>query len=312
MPPQDVVEILKAKYGYSTYLAEAIWNSLGSSALTFAESERQQVLKSIRVNTLKTDANTLLSRLEYKGFKLKKAEWTKTGYWVLKEPARPTLGSTEEYLCGHYFIQSLASIYTVEALNPRPGETVLDMAAGPGGKTTHISQLMDNTGTVVAVEPKRDRVAALRSNISRMGCENTVVLQTDGRNVPELDVKFDRILVDAPCTGTGLISLYPSLKTRVTHEDVEALTALQSGLLEAATNVLKKGGELVYSTCSILPQEGEQVVTRASDADLKIVPLTLPLATDEKYSTTPLDGAVRFYHHTTSTEGFFVCKMRKE
>lgn len=292
-------------YGYSGFFAQKLAEQLGQDALKLAEASRRPETKAIRVNTLKTTHEGLVERLQKKGFGLKKIGWLRNGYWVVSQPKTPKLGATHEYLFGHYFLQSPPSMFAVEALDPRPGETVLDLAAGAGGKTTYISQLMENRGTLVAIEPKREKVAALRSNVSRLGCINTVILQMDGRDVTSLGIQFDRVLLDAPCTSSGLVARYPWLKTRIAPEDVEELSALQLELLEAAYSVLKRGGVLVYSTCSYFREEGEQVVEKLFEKGAEPLGLSPPAGgAKTKY--------VRFYTHIHGTEGFFVCRLTKK
>lgn len=305
MPAESVSSRLVELYGYSRFFAEKLAGELGEEAITLAEASEKPLKKAIRVNTLKTTHEELLRRLEGKGFRLEKIGWLKNGYWVVGEPKSPTLGSTHEYLFGHYFLQSPASMYAVEALDPKPGETILDLAAGAGGKATYISQLMGNRGTLVAVEPKREKVAALRSNVSRMGCMNTIILQMDGRNIASLHLEFDRVLLDAPCTSSGLVARYRWLKSRITPEDVAELSSLQRELLDAAYAVLKKGGTLVYSTCSYFREEGEEVVESLIERGAEPLPLKHPGNGGES-------RWVRFYTHTHGTEGFFVCRLTKE
>jgi 25S rRNA (cytosine2870-C5)-methyltransferase len=122
------------------------------------------------------------------------------------------IGATPEYLAGHYILQSASSLLPVIALDPQPKERILDMAAAPGGKTTHISQLMQNTGVIFAVDKSRDRGRSLLANIHRLGCHNIIVGAEDGRDFPKVMAGFDRVLLDAPCSGTGVISKDPAAK----------------------------------------------------------------------------------------------------
>jgi NOL1/NOP2/sun family putative RNA methylase len=301
---EQVVARLVESYGYSPFFAEKLVGVLGEEALSAAEASEKPLRKAIRVNTLKTTHRELVQRLGGKGFQLSRIPWLRNGYWVQAEPDTPPLGATHEYLFGYYFVQSPPSMYAVEALDPRPGETVLDLAAGAGGKATYISQLMENRGVLVAVEPKRGKVAALRSNVSRMGCTNTVILQMDGRSLPSLGMVFDRVLLDAPCTSSGVVSRHPALKLRVSAKDVAEQQNLQVALLEAAYRALKVGGVLVYSTCSYFREEGEEVVGRLVDRGASLTPLGSPSETVSK-------KWVRFYPHMHGTEGFFVCRVTK-
>ncbi|MEM0271051.1 MAG: RsmB/NOP family class I SAM-dependent RNA methyltransferase [Thermoprotei archaeon] len=304
MSREQIVTRLVESYGYNRFFAERLVEDLGGDALLAAESAESLSKKAIRVNTLKTTHEQLAHRLASKGFILKRIPWLTHGYWVEQEPNTYKLGATHEYLFGHYFLQSPPSMYTVEVLDPQPGEIVLDLAAGAGGKTTYISQLMKNSGIVVAVEPKRSKVAALRSNVSRMGCANTVVLQMDGRSTPSLGLVFDRVLLDAPCTSSGVVAKHPKLKQRISTKDVAEQQTLQLALLDAAYKVLKPGGVLVYSTCSYFREEGEEVIGRLIHRGASVTPINPPGETQSK-------EWVRFYPHIHGTEAFFVCKITK-
>lgn len=130
------------------------------------------------------------------------------------------LGATTEYLAGFYMIQSAASMLPVQILDPQPGDYVLDMSAAPGGKTTHIGQLLKNQGLIVANDLKKERLISLNYNIQRMGLKNVIITNYDGRKFPESLMNFDKILLDAPCTGLGVISRDPTIKTTRTLRDI--------------------------------------------------------------------------------------------
>jgi NOL1/NOP2/sun family putative RNA methylase len=310
---ENVERRLVDHYGYNPYFANRMYSLLGDEALDLAEADLKPVRKAIRINRLKADPDSILRRLEKKGFTLERINWVSDGYWVNGGPPSPRLGATDEYLLGYYYIQSPVSIFIAEYLNPKPGEVVLDLAAGPGGKTTYVSQLMENSGGIVAVEPKRDRVSALRSNVSRMACENVVVLQTDGRWVSSLGLTFDRVLLDAPCTASGLVSNHPKLKKRINAEDVGSQSLLQRSLAEVGFSVLRRGGTMVYSTCSLLPEEGEDIVRGLVNKEGAVIQFAAETRQGEYRLREGFDckGAIRFYHHVHDTEGFFVCKMLK-
>lgn len=127
------------------------------------------------------------------------------------------IGATPEYLAGHYILQSASSFLPVIALAPQPNEKILDMAAAPGGKTSYIAQLMKNTGILVANDLKKERLKSLNANLHRLGIHNTVVVNYDGRKLPKIYTKFDRVLLDAPCSGIGVISRDPSIKVQKTR-----------------------------------------------------------------------------------------------
>ena len=187
----------------------------------------------IRTNTLKTRRRELAQALINRGATVEPvAKWTPLGLQVFESPV--PIGATPEYMAGHYILQSASSLLPVMALGARPKERILDMAAAPGGKTTHIAADMQNTGCLFANDPSKERARALVANIHRMGVKNTVVCAYDGKEFPKVVGGFDRVLLDAPCSGTGVISKDPSVKTSKSDDDLKRLTHLQKELLLAA------------------------------------------------------------------------------
>lgn len=268
--------------------------------------------QAIRVNTLRAYKDELLERLMKKGVRLEEVPWTRNGYTVKKAPF--SMGATTEYLLGYYFIQDPTSMHACEVLEPREGEVVLDMAAAPGGKTTYLAQLMGNRGAVVALEVNRERMKSLRSNVSRMGVENVIAVRMNALDAGELGIKFDRVLLDAPCTGTGTVFKNPEAKNKG-EGDVEKCTAAQRGLIETAAAVLKKRGVMVYCTCSLLPEENEFMVAQAVKElgfKLEALPFGEPaMANAYGRRLNEICKARRFYPRLHNTQGFFIAKMIK-
>lgn len=277
------------------------------------------LIKSIRCNTLRVDCNYLEERMKNKGFVMEKISWLNHGYKLLKAPLKPSLGSTMEYLLGFYRIQGLASMVPAYVLNPNESDIVLDMAAAPGGKTTQLSQLMNNKGLIVAVEKRRDRVKSLISNINRLGAENVLIVRTDVRNLVKMKTRFSKILLDAPCSGEGLIQKDPVRKFKTKVDDLKEFALLQLGLINTAYDLLGEKGRLVYSTCSVAPEEDELIVNFAVDQlGLKVVKITnFPASNgyieygNVKFNES-LKHCLRFFPHIHGTEGFFVCLLEKE
>jgi NOL1/NOP2/sun family putative RNA methylase len=246
--------------------------------------------QSIRVNTLKNSDKELIVRLEKKGIKLSKISWLEHGYDVIKSPFN--LVSSSEYLQGFFFIQEKASQLPVKILNPQPGELVLDCCAAPGAKTTQIAQYMQNKGRILALDMKKERMFALKNNIERCGVKNTIIYNYDARESEELGTKFDKILVDAPCSGNFVQEKEWFRKRNL--EDIQQNTKKQKSILKSALNCLKTNGILVYSTCSLETEEDEDIVSWALDNfDIS------------------LDGATKLWPHRTQTQGFFVAKFVK-
>jgi NOL1/NOP2/sun family putative RNA methylase len=228
-------------------------------------------------------------------------------------------GSLFEHMLGLFYVQGVPSMTVTRVLDPRPDETIMDLAAAPGGKTTHIAQVMNNTGLVVSVEQDRLRINSLRGNVLRCGVENAWVLRGDARKLEQLGISADRVLLDAPCSGEGLIPLDPSRKTSRSMADIRYCAGRQDEMLESAANVLHDGGTLVYSTCSIAPEENEYVIDDflKRHSEMKIVPIELKFGIPAYVRpfgvqlNPDLEMARRFLPHKTSTEGFFICRMVK-
>ncbi|KAH8047058.1 rRNA (cytosine-C5-)-methyltransferase [Aureococcus anophagefferens] len=245
------------------------------------------------------------------------AAWSKVALKITESSV--PVGATPEYLAGHYMLQSAASQCPVLALGPEPGERVLELAAAPGGKSSYCAQLMKNSGTLVCNDLKKERHKATVANLHRLGVSNAVVCCHDGRAFPGVMGGFDRVLLDAPCTGLGVISRDQSIKGTRTLEDGKKLAHLQKELILAAIDSVddKKAGVVVYSTCSVAVLENEDVVQYADKRNVKLVDAGLPFACDafvrcgQKRYHPSMALARRFYPHTHNMDGFFVAKLQK-
>lgn len=267
---------------------------------------------SIRANTLKMPEKELMKRLTDEKINLEKIPFTDLGYWA---DAKFSIGATPEYLQGYYYMQEAAAQLPVQILQPKPGETVLDMAAAPGGKTTQIAQYMKNKGVIIALDNRKDRLNALKNNIERLGVANVIVYDLDARHTPQLKMEFDRILLDAPCSGNFITD--PKWSEKRTVAGFKERSALQKEMLRSAVSVLKKDGTLVYSTCSMEPEENELVM----DWALKNLPVKLEqVDTIGDPGLTEIFGQKlnpeiskcrRLWPNKTGTQGFFISKMRR-
>lgn len=232
----------------------------------------------------------------------------------------PRLGHTLEHLLGLFYIQAQAPMLAVAALLPEPGQRVLDLCAAPGGKTTHIAACMDNRGLLVANEPQRRRLPALVGHLERCGVAPAVVLQHPGQELARhFHNVFDRVLVDAPCSGDGVLRKNAAMLNYWSPADARNLAQTQIGLLRAAFHMLRPGGELVYSTCSLSTEENEDVLLgllrRYADQvqflpvpHVDLPPLPPPLAGDYP---SELARCARIWPHLHDTEGAFVARLRK-
>jgi NOL1/NOP2/sun family putative RNA methylase len=300
---------LAKKYGYDEWLVARFLQYV-PDVEQFLEKMERQPSQYIRVNTLKTSKDDLVRRLKAKGFALSGTDLDE----VLKvEKAPLATGATTEYLLGHYYIQDLSSCMAVEALGVREGESVLDMAAAPGGKTTHIAQRMGNTGFIVALEPSEKRTRSMVFNMDRLGVINACIRKIDGLRARELGT-FDRVLLDAPCSCEGVIAKDPKRKTSHAPEDVDYCSSRQEKMLEAAISVVRPGGTVVYSTCSFAPEENEIIVDKmVRRFGVKVEPLKHGSEGLASFGGTEFDRSVRnarrFYPHLHDTTGFFVARM---
>ncbi|PFX23486.1 putative ribosomal RNA methyltransferase NOP2 [Stylophora pistillata] len=241
----------------------------------FLEANEVQRPITIRTNTLKSRRRDLAQALINRGVNLDPiGKWSKVGL-VVYDSSVP-IGATPEYLAGHYMLQGASSMLPVMALAPQEKERILDMCAAPGGKATYIASLLKNTGLVVANDAKKERTKALVANIHRLGISNTLVCNYDGRAFPKVMAGFDRVLLDAPCSGTGVISKDQSVKINKTEKDIQRCSHIQKELILSAIDATdaksSSGGYIVYSTCSVLVEENEAVVDYAlSKRHVKLV-----------------------------------------
>ncbi|MFX1514384.1 MAG: RsmB/NOP family class I SAM-dependent RNA methyltransferase, partial [Promethearchaeota archaeon] len=305
------------KLGYSTATVER-WMVLFGEDFTkkLIESYEKGIPRAIRVNTLSTSNEKLKQQLSIKGFELEDCSLVPNGFWVHKTLF--PLGATTEYLLGYYTIQGIASQLPALALDPQPDEKVLDMAAAPGMKATQIAAMMKNEGTLVCLDWNQRRIRALQFNMGRLKVRNQIIIRMDSKKVDQLGIKFDKILLDAPCTGSGIIFKDRSWKKSHSIQDIEHMANVQKKLLAAGLQVLKKGGRLVYSTCSLEFEENEEIISFFLDSGQVIVEkLKLggkPGLTQfgSKELNKELHECQRFFPHITNTEGFFICSLLKK
>lgn len=267
--------------------------------------------QAIRVNNSNSKGKNLVQRLAGLGVQLEKIPFLQSGYWVAE--SKVSAGATAEYLLGLYSIQEAAAQIPVTLFTDLGGKKVLDIAAAPGGKTVQLADIMDNTGAVVALDVDKRRITALENHLERCHVANTVVYILDGRRAQLLGIKFNRVLVDAPCSGN--FTTDENWFKHRTIKDIERNSAVQRELLTKAVEVLSDNGELVYSTCSLEPEEDELNVDwaiRALDLEIQEVDC-IGQAGLTKVFGKQLDPTVAKSRRLwpDQTQGFFVCKFKK-
>ncbi|XP_065092861.1 uncharacterized protein LOC135713648 [Ochlerotatus camptorhynchus] len=309
-------------YSYNEFFMQLLMKLFSpNELLEFLESSEVQRPLTIRSNSLKTRRRDLAQSLINRGVNLDPiGKWSKEGLVVYT--SQVPLGATPEYLAGHYMIQGASSMLPVIALGPEENERILDLCAAPGGKSSHVAALMKNTGVLFANDVNKDRLQAVVGNFHRLGIQNAIVTSIDGTKYRDVMTGFDRVLLDAPCTGSGVISKDPSVKTTKSEVDIQRCYNLQRKLLLTAIDCLsansETGGYLVYSTCSILPQENEWVVDYAiRKRNVRLVSTGLDFGNEgfvnfagQKYHPS-MKLTRRFYPHTYNMDGFFVAKLQK-
>ncbi|MEF9677306.1 16S rRNA (cytosine(1407)-C(5))-methyltransferase RsmF [Pectobacterium aroidearum] len=286
------------------------------SMADFIAACQRPLRRSIRVNTLKISVEAFLRLVQPYGWQLEPIPWCQEGFWLLNaEEENMRLGNTLEHLSGLFYIQEASSMLPVSALFHRNEalETVLDVAAAPGSKTTQIAARLDNKGAIVANEYSASRVKVLHANISRCGVSNTAMTHFDGRvfgaALPEY---FDAILLDAPCSGEGVVRKDPAAMSHWSRESITEIAATQRDLILSAFHALKPGGVMIYSTCTLNKQENQQVChwLQAQFPDACEFESLRDLFTDAERATTE-DGFLHVFPQIYDSEGFFVARLRK-
>ncbi|MFW9826136.1 MAG: RsmB/NOP family class I SAM-dependent RNA methyltransferase [Candidatus Thorarchaeota archaeon] len=285
--------------------------------LNLLRANENKLTPSIRVNTLKISAIELKNKLEEKGFKLEPIQWVPYGFNVIKETYN--LGSLHEFLQGYYYLQNIASMLSSIILDPKPDETIIDMCAAPGSKATHMAQLMENKGKLILIERNKSRIPALEVNLRRMGVMNSIIVNMDAVYLSKLKIQADRILLDAPCTGEGLIRQDSHRKKSKKLSDIKKMASIQRKLLISGLKFLKVEGKLLYCTCSIAPEENELVVNEVLDDlnNFSIEKISMNYGVNGltkvfgKTLKEELMYSKRLYPHIHDTIGFFLCLIKK-
>jgi len=267
--------------------------------------------QAIRVNSMNVRGFDVVGHLRDLGVELEKVPFLQNGYWVIRSDF--SVGATVEYLLGYYSVQEAAAQIPATLFTDLKDKIVLDACAAPGGKTVQLADLMNNTGVIVALDVNKRRLEALMNQLERCRVRNTVVYRLDARQASKLGLKFDRILLDVPCSGN--FATDKDWFRRRTFRDVERNAKLQKQILAEAAKVLKDDGEMVYATCSLEPEENELNI------DWAVKTLGLETVEIDCYGWEAptevfgkrLDESVRRCRRIWpgKTQGFFVCKLKK-
>jgi NOL1/NOP2/sun family putative RNA methylase len=278
--------------------------------------------KWIRCNTLKTSPEKLLERLSKKSWEVQQPFPKYPEIMLVTSNLLPgELGNSIEHLLGYFYIQEVSSMLPPLALNPQPGELILDAAASPGSKTTQIASMMKNSGVLIANDLKIGRISILSNNLERCGVSNTIITRDDAisltKKLSDSNYKFDKILLDVPCSGEGTLRSSPKTFKMWNLKVIKSLSRQQKKFIANALKCLRVGGCLIYSTCTHSPEENESVVNFAlENFPVKIETLNLPLKSrpgieswEGETFNSEITKACRIYPHDNNSEGFFLAKL---
>jgi len=299
---------------------------LGKDYNNYCKTLDQQYINSIRCNTIKIQPQELIKKLKTKLWKIKQPFKENPEIIIIENKLKPgELGKSQEHKKGCFYIQEISSMMPAIALDIDNNNYVLDIAAAPGSKTTQIAAIMKNKGTILANDADLQRTKILAMNLQRCGVTNTITTQHKGKELcnklQQLNFKFDKILVDAPCSGEGIIRTSTQKNIVFSKGLIEKFSNIQKRLLKNAFKVLKPNGTLIYSTCTYAPEENEEVIEyilKKEKNKIKIEKIQLPLKTrpgitkwQNKTYNNQVKNCIRIYPQDNNTEGFFIAKLKK-
>jgi len=295
--PQFLIEELNKQYG------EEICNKILNGYM-------EERVVTLRINTLKSDVQKVCEELSKNNIQFEKVSWSNAAL-VIKNANEEDLQKLSIYENGEIYLQSLSSMLPPVIMGPKENTDILDMTAAPGGKTTQIAALTNNNANITACEMNNIRIEKLKYNIEKQRANSVSILQADSRNLSDY-FAFDQILLDAPCSGSGTIDLNNEKTYKnFTEKLVDKSTKSQFTLLKKALKILKPGHEMIYSTCSILARENEDILNKAlKGINAEILPIYIYGIENIPLLTTKIEGTLcvcpnKYY------EGFFVAKIRK-
>ena len=289
------------------YLIEQYGENLTNIIL---EEYSQKRPVTLRANTLKTNIKNIKAIFDNLHISYKEVSWYNDAL-IMENISEEQIKNLEIYQNGEIYLQSLSSMIPPLVISPKEDENILDMAAAPGGKTTQMLALSQNKAFITACEKNKIRAERLQYNLNKQGANRVNVMIKDARQLDDF-FSFDKILLDAPCSGSGTISMFDKkLASTFTEDLVNRSSKAQADLLKKAITLLKPGHEMVYSTCSILAKENENILRKFIDLkQIEILPIDVSKFTDAIFLPTSVDGTLCICP-SDLYEGFFVAKLRK-
>jgi 16S rRNA (cytosine967-C5)-methyltransferase len=294
---------------HPTWFVKYCFKLLGrTEATAFLEGNVNPPPTCIRVNTLKASEEAVLEKLAAENVKLEKIEPLRHAYKVV-DTEQP-LTRTTSYQEGLFYIQDKASCFAAEVADPKPGMVVLDVCAAPGAKTTYLAQLMQNRGVICSVDYSRRRMQAWKREVARMGVRTAEPVIADACISLPFALEADMVVLDPPCTSTGVFAKQPSAKWRLTPKSIEKMAEIQWLMINSCAERVKAGGVLTYSTCSITVEENEMVIERflQRHPEFSLAEIQPKLGLP---GLRGLDKCQRLYPHVHESNGFFIAKLLK-
>ncbi|MFQ8698046.1 MAG: 16S rRNA (cytosine(967)-C(5))-methyltransferase RsmB [Peptoniphilus harei] len=295
---KNSIDNLSTYYSHPRFYTEYFYENYGEEfTKKLLKANNEKAPFTIRVNSFKTNRDDLIKNLSQIGFEIEETSYDK----ALNVLNPNGIIDTEYFEKGHFYVQDLGSILVSSFLNPRKDSKVLDLCAAPGGKTTHLSELMDNTGEIVVCDKSKGKINLIKENAQRLGCKNISPMINDARVLNEDFInKFDYVLVDAPCSGTGLYRKKPDIKWNKGIDDLKELGKIQLEIINNAKEYVKDQGLLLYSTCSLSKIENEDVIENflSENKDFKIKKLR-----DKE--------VLKLFPSVDGSDGFSICLLEK-
>ena len=305
IPDRDEIQKLSIQYSHPRWLVKRLEALLGPETEAFLAANNAPAPLTVQVNPLRTTAEDLTAELEALGVSVRPHPWV-DGCLELSHAG--DLTALPAFQAGKFLVQDPAARLAAAAAGVKPGMRVLDVCAAPGGKSFSAALAMEDRGEVVACDLHENKLKRVREGAERLGLTCVTALAADGRTFrPEWEAAFDAVLADVPCSGLGIIRKKPDVRYKKPDE-LFALPVLQRAILDNAARYVRPGGTLVYSTCTILPEENEGVTDSflAEHPDFAAAPFALPAPVGETA------GDVTLWPHRHGTDGFYICRMTRK
>jgi 16S rRNA (cytosine967-C5)-methyltransferase len=294
---------------HPTWFVKYCFDLLGKTeAIAFLDGNIQPPETCIRLNTLRGSQEDLLEKLAGEGVRVEKVEPLKHTYRVVS--AKTPLNRTDSFRLGNFYIQDKASCFAAEAADPRPDMTVLDICAAPGAKTTYLAQLMENKGLICSVDYSKRRMRIWWQEVGRMWVNIAEPVICDARTLLPFSIEADVVILDPPCTSTGVFAKLPAAKWRLTPKSIEKMAEIQWLMIKNSAEKVKSGGVLAYSTCSITIEENEMIIERflKEHPEFSLTEITPKMGLP---GFRGLDKCQRLFPHVHKSNGFFTAKLLK-